>query len=317
MKRHTLQLCLAFFAVYVVWGSTYLAIRIAVGTVPPLFAAGIRFAIAGVVLFGWSQLRGAPAPSTLEWRNLTILGALMFLASYSGLFWAERTLPSGIASVLVATIPVWTALLEIVVFKRQRLHWTLGVAIALGLGGVVMLALDSTSVGSVNLLPCLAILASEIAWSLGTIVTTMVKLPESKATSAGAQMLTGGVMLIALSALMREIPPLPHISTTAWIAIAYLIVAGSLVAFTAFQWLLTQVPTTVVTSYAYVNPVIALMIGHFFGGEVISARAIAGSALVLVSTGALLKGRSRSAALRPLKSQLSSLKSQEFIKLET
>lgn len=208
MTRYTLKLWLAFFAVYVVWGSTYIAIRVAVETVPPLFAAGIRFAIAGVALFGWSQLSGAPAPSRHQWRNLTILGALMFLASYSGLFWAERTLPSGIASVLVATIPLVTALLEIVVFKRQRLHWTLATSIALGLGGVVMLALDPTSVGSVNLLPCLAILAGEVAWSLGTIVTTMLELPASKATSAGAQMMLGGVMLLALSALIREFPPL-------------------------------------------------------------------------------------------------------------
>ena len=291
MTKRTLQLWLAFFAIYVLWGSTYIAIRVAVDTVPPMFAAGIRFLIAGVALFGWSQAAGEPWPSRLEWRNLTILGALMFLASYSGLFWAERTLPSGIASVLVATIPVWTALLEIVVMKRQRLHWTLAVSIALGLGGVVTLAFDPTSVGSVNLLPCLAILASEVAWSLGTIVTTTLRLPESKATSAGAQMLLGGVMLLALSMVVREFPPLPHISTRAWLALAYLIVAGSLIAFTAFQWLLTQMPTTVVTSYAYVNPVVALMIGHFLGGEVISARAILGSALVLISTIALMKNR--------------------------
>lgn len=289
-----MKLAAAFFAIYVVWGSTYLAIRIAVETVPPMFAAGIRFTIAGVTLFGWSQITGARAPSRLEWRNLTILGALMFLASYSGLFWAERTLPSGIASVLVATIPVWTALLEIFVFKRQRLEWTLGIAIALGLGGVMMLALDSsstTSSGRINLLPCLAILGSEVAWSSGTIVTTMMKLPESKATSAGAQMMLGGVMLIVLSGAVREIPPLPHISATAWLALGYLIVAGSLVAFTAFQWLLTEMPTTVVTSYAYVNPVIALMVGYFLGGEIIGAKAVAGSALVLVSTIALMKSR--------------------------
>jgi drug/metabolite transporter (DMT)-like permease len=310
MKRHTVQLVAAFFAVYVVWGSTYLAIRVAVSTVPPLFAAGVRFAIAGIVLFGWSQLTGAPAPSRLEWRNLAILGALMFLASYSGLFWAEKTLPSGIASVLVATIPMWTALLEIVVFRRRRLEWTLATAVVLGLGGVVMLAVDPTSVGSVNLLPCLAILASEIAWSLGTIVTTMMKLPQSKATSAGAQMMLGGIMLLGLSAAVREVPPLPHISATAWLAIAYLIVAGSLVAFTAFQWLLTQASTTVVTSYAYVNPVIALMIGHFLGGETISPRAIGGSALVLVSTVALLRYRT------PGKAQLSKLKAQELLRVE-
>jgi drug/metabolite transporter (DMT)-like permease len=317
MTKRTLQLCLAFFAVYVVWGSTYLAIRVAVETVPPLLAAGIRFTIAGLVLFGWSQLRGAPAPTGLEWRNLLILGALMFLASYSGLFWAERTLPSGIASVLVATIPVWTALLEIFVFKRQRLHWTLAVTIALGLGGVVMLALDSSHGGHVNLLPCLAILASEIAWSLGTIVTTMMRLPKSKGTSAGAQMMTGGVMLLGLSSLVREIPPVPHISAEAWVAIAYLIVAGSIVAFTAFQFLLTQMPTTVVTSYAYVNPVIALMIGHFVGGEFISARAAAGSALVLISTIALMKGRRHSMIPRHVAVQPSNLNSQGLLNVET
>ena len=311
MTNRTVKLVLAFFAIYVVWGSTYLAIRVAVDTVPPLFAAGIRFTIAGISLFGWSQLRGARAPSRLEWRNLTILGALMFLASYSGLFWAERTLPSGIASVLVATIPVWTALLEIVVFKRQRLEWTLAVSIALGLAGVIMIAIDSTSSGHVNLLPCLAILASEIAWSTGTIITTMMKLPESKATSAGAQMMIGGVMLLGLSAAVREFPPIPHISTTAWLAIGYLIVAGSLVAFTAFQWLLTQMPTTVVTSYAYVNPVIALMVGYFLGGEVIGPRAIAGSALVLVSTMALMKNRTAGNA------QVSRLKSQEVLSAES
>jgi len=314
MTQRTLQLWLAFFAIYVLWGSTYIAIRVAVDTVPPLFAAGVRFAIAGVALFGWSQVAGASAPSRLQWRNLAILGALMFLASYSGLFWAERTLPSGIASVLVATIPVWTALLEIVVLKRQRLHWTLAVSIALGLGGVVMLAFDPTSVGSVNLLPCLAILVSEVAWSFGTIVTTTLDLPQSKATSAGAQMMLGGVMLLLLSALVREFPPLPHISTRAWLALAYLIVAGSLIAFTAFQWLLAQMPTTVVTSYAYVNPVIALMIGHFLGGEIISGRAIAGSALVLISTVALMTGRHKT---EPEKSELSTLNSQELLEAES
>jgi drug/metabolite transporter (DMT)-like permease len=181
----------------------------------------------------------------------------------------------------------------------------------MGLGGVVMIAIDSTSAGNVNLLPCLAILGSEIAWSSGTIVTTMVKLPESKTTSAGAQMMIGGVMLIALSGIVREIPPLPHISTTAWLAIAYLIVAGSLVAFTAFQWLLTQMPTTVVTSYAYVNPVIALLVGYFLGGEIIGVRAMAGSGLVLVSTVALMKSRTTPNAQR------SRLKSQEVLGAET
>ena len=291
MKAHHVRVLLAFFAIYVLWGSTYLAIRVAVESVPPLFAAGIRFVIAGTVLYAWSRVRGAPKPSPGEWRNLSILGALMFLASYSGLFWAEKSLPSGIASVLVATIPVWTALLEIFVFKRQQLRWTLGIAIILGLGGVVTLALDSPSRGGINLLPCLAILASEIAWSLGTIATTMMTLPTSKLTSAGAQMMIGGAMLLLFSGAVGEMSPAPHFSVAAAMAIAYLIVAGSLIAFTSYQWLLTQRPTTIVTSYAYVNPVVALMIGHWLGHEAINARNALGSTLVLASTVALIKSR--------------------------
>jgi len=292
--RLRVRIWLAFFAVYVLWGSTYLSIRIAVSLVPPLFAAGIRFTIAGLALYLWCRLRDVPTPSRLQWRNLSILGALMFLAAYGGLFWAEKTLPSGLASILVATIPLWTALWEILVFKRQRARVSVLAGIGLGLAGVVTLASDSTT-GGVALLPCLAILGSEIAWSFGTVITTMMALPSSKAMSAAAQMLTGGVMLLVCSLAIRETPPFPHFSLRAVAAIAYLIVAGSLIAFTAFQWLLTRMPSTTVTSYAYVNPVVALAIGHWLGGEAFGARMGFGSALVLASTIALLRNQTKPA----------------------
>jgi drug/metabolite transporter (DMT)-like permease len=284
---------LALLAIYVLWGSTYLAIRVAVEAVPPLLAAGARFFIAGTALYSWARARGAPQPSRLEWRNLSILGALMFLAAYSGLFWAEKTLPSGIASVLVATIPIWTALLEIFVFRRRELRWALVIAIALGFAGVVTLALDPPERGDIRLLPCLAVVASAIAWSLGTIATTMMAVPQSKVLSAGAQMMTGGAMLLLSSAAIGELQPLPHLSAAAAAAIAYLIVAGSLVAFTAYQWLLTQMATITVTSYAYVNPVIALLIGYWLGGETLDMRTAVGSVLVLASTIALLTNQRR------------------------
>src|SRR5690348_6864923 len=126
---------LAFFAIYVLWGSTYLAIRVAVESVPPLFAAGVRFMIAGAVLYPWARMRGESSPSPRQWRNLAGLGALMFLAPYGGLFWAEKSLPSGIAAVLVATIPFWTAMLQIFIFRQQQLNWALLASIALGAGG--------------------------------------------------------------------------------------------------------------------------------------------------------------------------------------
>jgi drug/metabolite transporter (DMT)-like permease len=278
---------LSYFAIYILWGSTFLAIRVAVATVPPLFAAGVRFAIAGATLYAWVRARSSPAPTKDEWRNLTILGALMFLAAYSGLLWAEKIIPSGIASMFVATIPAWTALLEMFVLKRQPVRGVVMAGIAIGFLGVVLLAFDPSDRGA-TLLPCLVVMGSASAWSLGTVLTTRMKLPASKAMCAAAPMLTGGIMLLICSALIGEIPPVPHLSATAAIAIAYLIIAGSLVAFTAYQWLLTRVSSTAVTSYAYVNPIVALAIGYWLGDEPIGPRTIAGSALVLASVVTLL-----------------------------
>jgi drug/metabolite transporter (DMT)-like permease len=289
------KVALAFFAIYIVWGSTYLAIRIVVETVPPLFAAGVRFTIAGAALYLWCRVRGVPRPPRLQWRNLAVLGALMFLATYSGLFWAEKTVPSGIAAVLVATMPVWMALLSIVILKREKLSWQLGAAICLGFTGVAVLALHS-GIGQLHLLACLAILGSEIAWAIGTVTSKTMALPQSKFMSAGGQMLTGGIMLLAFSALAGEMRTAPHISLRAAMGIAYLIVAGSLIAFTAYVWLLGRMPATTVSSYAYVNPVVALAIGHWLGQEALGLRTILGAALVLGSVLLIMKSQPAGAA---------------------
>ena len=283
-----LRIAFAFFAIYFLWGSTYLSIRIAVATVPPLFAAGIRFVIAGVVLYAWSRLRGVPEPNRTGWRNLSIMGALMFVAPYAGLFWAEKTIPSGVASVLVATIPLFTALFEIFIFKKESLQLSLVGSIALGLVGVITLV-SAPAIGRANLLPCLAILGAEISWSFGTVLSKNLYLPESKLMSSGGQMLTGGLMLLLISFAIGELHPFPHISLRAGAAIAYLIVAGSLVAFTAYMWLLGRMPTTKVASYAYVNPVVALAFGWWLGGESITPTTLVGTALVLVSVVLLLR----------------------------
>jgi drug/metabolite transporter (DMT)-like permease len=286
-RQHRLHVLAAFFAIYIVWGSTYLAIRVVVHELPPLFAAGSRFLIAGAILYVFMRASGAVRPSRAEWRGLVLLGALMFLAPYSALFWAERSLPSGIAAVLVATVPVWTALLQMFVFRREPVSGSLLAMIAIGLAGVSILTFDATR-GQPNVLACLVVLASEISWALGTILTTQLTLPESKSLSAGAQMLIGGVMLLLGAVAIGEVPPWPHVSTTALAALAYLIVAGSLIAFTAYEWLLTQLPTTTVTSYAYVNPVVAMAIGFSIGGETVTARSLVGSAIVIASTMLLL-----------------------------
>ncbi len=298
-QNSRIRVVLAFAALYILWGSTYLAIRIAVETLPSFFAAGVRFLLAGAALYAWSRIAGIAAPSGREWRNLWILGVLMFLVPYGALFWAEKTVPSGIASVLLATIPVWTSLLEIFVLRAYRLQWTMVAAMGLGLGGVTVIAFDQ-AYGSANLLPCLAITAGVITWSVGTICSIRMQLPSSKMLNAGGQMLTGSLLLLVCSAAAGEMIPFPRISGRAALAILYLVVAGSILAYTAFVWLLGVLPATKVSSYAYVNPVVALAIGYFVAGEAIGIRDLEASMVVLCGVALLLTSKSN---LHPLSSK--------------
>jgi drug/metabolite transporter (DMT)-like permease len=279
IKRVNISVMVAFLIIYFVWGSTFLAIRVAVTTVPPLFAAGVRFTIAGAVLVGWSVIRREPLPAQKQWSSLFLMGVLMFFACYSALFWAQKFVDSGIAAVLEAMIPVWTALMGILFF-RQRVQKMLVVSIMLGIAGVSLLAFDK-GFHRAPLGPCLAILGAEISWSLGTVLAQRLPLPESKTVNAGWQMLFGGIMLFTCSGVAGELRPFPTISWSAAGAIAYLIVAGSLIAFTAYIWLLGRFAAPVVASYAYVNPAVALALGHWLAHEVINGRVIMGSALVL------------------------------------
>src|SRR5579884_2114739 len=181
-SRSKWQVVLAFLAIYIVWGSTFLAIRIAVATVPPLFAAGSRFFLAGAALYLWCRVRGIAAPTRRQWRSLATLGLFMFLFAYAGLFWAEKTVPSGLACVIVGTIPVWTTLFEVFVFKRGELRGTVVVALATGLIGVITLV-PLAGTGKVALLSMLAIIASDLSWAFGSVLSKAIALPESKLMS--------------------------------------------------------------------------------------------------------------------------------------
>ncbi|MGD0132120.1 MAG: EamA family transporter [Bryobacteraceae bacterium] len=279
---------LAFFAIYVLWGTSFLGIRIAVQEVPPLFAAGTRFFVAGVVLYAFMRVRGQPRPTRSQWRSLATIGLLMFVAEYGPLFWAEKYVPSGIASVLEATLPLITMALETWVFRRHRFHWRLLAAILLGLCGVSLLLIRNGE-QHYGLLPCLAILAGATGWSLGSVLNRSLDLPDSRALTSGAAMVLGGGMLLALSGLFGELHPLPHVSLRGALALLYLVIFGSLLGFTAFVWLLARMPATRVSSHAYVNPVVAVALGHFVAGEVITTKTLIGTALVLASVILILR----------------------------
>jgi drug/metabolite transporter (DMT)-like permease len=281
------KVLLAFAIIYFVWGSTFLAIRVGVREVPPFLLAGIRFLIAGAVLYIWMRARGTPPPSAREWGAASFLALLIFVFDYGLLFWAERRVPSGITAVMMATIPVFMAIGEITFLRTQRLTLRLGTALLLGMAGVAVLVGHSKSLGdaAVDTTGACALIFAAISWSIAASLSRRLPSPAAKAMSSGAQMLAGGVMLMIAAALLGEFRGfhLRAVSRGAWIALAYLIVAGSIVGFTAYVWLIHHESPTKVGTYAYVNPVVAVLVGYFLGGEAIGPRTIVGTLLVLVS----------------------------------
>jgi drug/metabolite transporter (DMT)-like permease len=283
-----LRLVLAFAAIYLLWGGTFLAIRVAVMDIPPLFASGVRFFIAGGLLYVFMRVRGQPIPSAAQWRGIGIASLCMFVLTYAALFWAAQFLPSGITSVIEATLPISTVTLEVFVFRQQRFHWRTAAAVAMGFLGVAVLLFRGAE-RALPVLPCLAVLAAGVTWSLGAVLTRSLPRPRSAALVAGAQMLLGGAVLLMLSGLTGELSSWPVVTGRAVLAVLYLIVAGSLISFTAYLWLLTQMPVTRVASHAYVNPLVAVALGYFVAGEPLTPRMLVASTLVILSVFLLLK----------------------------
>ncbi|MBV9677621.1 MAG: EamA family transporter, partial [Acidobacteriaceae bacterium] len=198
-SRTSLLTFLAFLTIYVVWGSTFVAIRIAVQQVPPLFAASVRFLVAGTALYFYLRLRGVQRPTSAEWQNLTLLALLMFVLDYSAVFWGEKYIPSGVTSLIIATVPLTTILFEVFVFRLQAFQWPLLFAILLGFGGVSIVMLQGNG-QRLSIGPCLVILGGSVSWAIGSVLTRSLRLPESKMLTAGAEMLIGGAVLLLLSA---------------------------------------------------------------------------------------------------------------------
>ena len=299
---------LAFAIIYLVWGSTFFAIRVGVREVPPFLLAAMRFVVAGLVLYGWMIARGERSPTGRQWKSVSLLAILIFVLDYGLVFWAEQSVPSGVTAVMMATIPVFMALSEIVFLRTQRLTLRLALALSIGIGGVAVLMSRSLNLGGapIDKTGAMALIVASMSWSVSSALTRKLPLPASKVMSSGAQMLAGGVFLAIMAAALGEFRKFRPgtISLGVWLSLLYLIVAGSIVAFTAYVWLIHHESPTKVGTYAYVNPVVAVLVGYFLGGEALGLRTILGTTFVLISVVVITTTRAKKpVATRPVKAR--------------
>ena len=290
----------AFAIIYFVWGSTFLAIRIGVREVPPFLLASMRFLIAGLILLAWMLARGEPSPTRRQWASAFAIALLIFVGDYGLIFWAEQRVPSGLTAVMMATIPAFMALSEIIFLRTQRLTLRLTFALLIGLAGVAVLVSRGLNLGGapIDAAGAITLIFASISWSVGSILTRKLPLPPSKVMSSGAQMFTGGILLALTASMLGEFHRFypASVSRGAWLSLAYLIVAGSIIAFTAYVWLIHRESPTKVGTYAYVNPVVAVLIGYFLAGEPLGPRTILGTLLILLSIIVITTTRTRKTA---------------------
>jgi drug/metabolite transporter (DMT)-like permease len=286
---------LAYAAIYLFWGASFLGIREVVAVAPPFFAAGFRFLCAGAILYAYSCWKGIPQPGKRQLLSTAVMGLVMFAVDYGCLFWAEKEVPSGLAAVIAATIPVWVLLAEWLVAGSQRPNAKSLAGILLGIAGVVLLMIPAGLHSSRFSTSALVLLVGCLFWAGGTVASRHLSLPRQLSMSSGLQMTWGGGFLFLLSAVTGELGTLPALSHQ-WnwqlgLAMGYLIVFASIIAFSAYVWLIAREPTTRVASYAYVNPLIALFLGSLLAHERPTSVQYGGAALVLAGVASTIAGK--------------------------
>ena len=287
----------ALTTLYVVWGSTYLGIMLAIRTMPPFLMSAARFLVAGGLLFAISPRRRM---SLRAWAAALIAGGALLTVGNGGITWAEQRVDSGVAALLVATMPLWLALFDRVLFGR-RLSVAGWAGLLVGLGGVALLV--SPGGGGTDLVGGLVCVASAAAWAAGSLYSRHTSsLPSQPMLASGMEMLMGGALLAVAGLAAGEGGQvhLSHVSAESWLALAYLVVIGSIVAFSAFHWLLRNAPTSIVSTYAYVNPVVAVLLGAAFLGEPMTLRTLIAGIAIVVSVVLIVGGGIRFPRLRGL-----------------
>ncbi len=288
----------AMLAIYIVWGSTYLAIRYVVEELPPFLSAGVRFLISGAILVLWQRLRGSPAPSRREWRAAAIIGLFLLLGGNGLLAWAEQSIPSGIASLFIGATPLWMALLDTLRPGGVRLSWQTWAGVVFGFAGITLLTNPwSHNLNGLYLNPwgVMVLLLAALSWSIGSLFSRRAPLPASPLMGTGMEMLAGSLGLFLFGSLVGEWGQvdLAAITPRSLLGLLYLITFGSLIGYVSYTWLLRNAPTPLVSTYAYVNPLVAILLGTLLGGEPITWRVVLSALIILSSVGLINYNRNR------------------------
>jgi drug/metabolite transporter (DMT)-like permease len=297
----------AFAVVYLVWGSTYLGIRWAVVSFPPFVMTASRFLVAGALLYVLARLRGAPAPDRRAWLPATVIGTLLITGGNGLVVWAEQRVPSGLTALIVAGMPLWVALFERVLPGGKPLPRARVVGLLLGFGGLALLVTGSTpesgacgsaltpcgATSGVPLLYLLAVPLASISWALGSVISRRVRLPANQVVTSAMNMMAGGAVALGIALVSSELRGFSpgQLSAGSLAAWAYLVVFGSMLAFTCFTWLVSVVEPTRVATYAYVNPVVALLLGAWLAGEPLGPRVLLATPVILVGLALVLRSR--------------------------
>ncbi len=281
MKPTRFNIALAFLAVYVIWGSTYLGIKIAIETLPPFLMASLRFIISGILLYALARKSGAQKPSLEHWRSTAIVGTLLLMGGNGGVAWAEQYVPSGIASILIATVPIWMVLFNWII-RGKKPHGLIFLGLVIGFSGIWFLVRPSGATHFHWVGVCVLLIAA-FSWAAGSVYSKALHSPDSPFLTVGMQMLCGGLVLGVAAILSGEVSHFEWaaVSTASWWALLYLILIGSFIGFTAYIWLLKVSTVARVSTYAYVNPIVAVFLGSVFAKEVLTASTFIAGGVIL------------------------------------
>jgi drug/metabolite transporter (DMT)-like permease len=283
-RRNRTRILIAFAAVYLIWGSTYLAIKYAVETIPPFMTGAARFLVSGAVLYAIATMRGSPRPRWGDVRTAIITGVLMLAFGNGAVMWAEMTVPSGIAALIVAAVPLWMVLIDWLRPSGVRPRLPVFIGLALGVVGIIVLVGPTAFAGAGGFgAATLVLIAGSLSWAFGSIVTRRGQRPSSPLMTTALQMLAGGIAFVIISLAVGEVSRFSfgQVSRASFLGWAYLVTFGSLLGFTAYVYLLGAVSPAKAATYAYVNPVVAVILGWAIAHEPIGARTMTAAAIIL------------------------------------